>query len=808
MRGRKMISAYTPSNTDPEILKRIFVQRERLLLRIVNRLASIAETGDMHHVLLVGPRGSGKTHFVSLVHWELMKRKELRENARIAWLGEDDTFSSLVHFAFGIAKRLADEYPDEFPQDFRSAVRGLPPDDAALAVLNSVVNRLNPRPLILITENLDRTFTSLGDIGRKKLRAFLQETRRFSILATSQQLFDAVSDRKEAFFGFFDTHHLSPLTIDDARELIRRISIEQKNSDLICYLSTAEGRYRVRSLHHLAGGNHRMYVLLAEFLTKNSLDDLVSAFEKLADDLTPFFQERLRSLPDQQGQIVQCMCDSERALTVKEISEDTFISDGTCSKQLKHLKDKGYVRSEKRGKESYYDMAEPLMRLCLDIKNQRGRPLRMVARFLKAWFPDQSLQTLLDGRVAESRTGEYLREASLLKATFDSIIAQTLQVEIKESMDRRDHTAAQELIDELRVIDRIKALLHEVSLAKEQEDLNTIIAKSSELIESAFLDPETKANALLWRAVAVGQLGQTEQEIAGYTAVIEMEGVTQSQRINALMRRSLAHSLHGHSNLALADCTAIIERKEVSAETKAIASLLRGLLHHQSGQHEQGLADCEWIIDSSEVSADLKAQAFFYRAATRLARQEVQASLADFHAALALDHVSTDIRTRALFALPEAMLYVANITDVMKALERAFREGDPKTEWYGGTSFGLVGVLVNFSAEVWPDYVKTITPLYIKYGAATKLGTSLTRTIEQFDKGGYSASQLDLWRAIWQEAGRGCEDLEIPLACLDAAVDVIKSQPKSDRALFRLPLEIRKLVRPLLSNSLGTAETA
>lgn len=391
MSGEQRISAYTPSNMDPKVLKRIFVQRETLLERIVDRLATSMTTGDKDHILLVGPRGSGKTCMVSLAAWELQKKKELNDVMRIAWLGEDDTFSGLIHFAFGIAKALADEYPDEFPADFKSDVRGLPQDDAALSVFNGVVKNLKHRQLLVITENLDQTFSGLGDTGQKKLRAFLQETRRFATLATSQQLFAAVSSRKEAFFGFFDTQHLQPLEVEDATQLISNIAKEQNKLELVQFLNSTDAKYRIRALHHLAGGNHRMYVLLAEFLTQDTLDDLVSAFEELAEQMTPYFQERLRSLPDQQRQLVQCLCDAEGAMTVKEVAEETFIAEGNCSKQLGNLKAKGYVRSQKRGKESYYDMAEPLMRLCLEIKNQRGRPLRLVARFLRAWFPVEKL---------------------------------------------------------------------------------------------------------------------------------------------------------------------------------------------------------------------------------------------------------------------------------------------------------------------------------------------------------------------------------------------------------------------------------
>ena len=362
---RQPISVFTPSNTDPEVLERIFVQRHRLLEKIVDRLKRSMLTGDKHHVLLIGPRGSGKTNMVTLAQHRLTQLSELQDVMRIAWLGEDDTITGLIDLALGIADRLAAAYPDEFDVDYRSLFRGLPPDDAAEAILAEIHRRLQHRFLLLIVENLDAAFKGLGDQGQKRWRAFLQEKGRVATLATAQQIFDAVSDRDFPFWGFFDIHHLAPLSFEDARILIRNISVENENHELVQFLDTADGRYRIRSLHHLAGGNHRMYVLLSEFLTKDSLDDLVAAFETLADELTPYFQERVRSLPAQQAKIVQCLAAATGATTVKDIAALTFIDERSCSKQLGELRNKRYVQSEKRGKESYYELSEPLMRLCL-----------------------------------------------------------------------------------------------------------------------------------------------------------------------------------------------------------------------------------------------------------------------------------------------------------------------------------------------------------------------------------------------------------------------------------------------------------
>jgi len=726
----RLISAYTPSNTDPKVLKRIFVQREKLLERIVDRLSASMKSGDKHHILLVGPRGSGKTHLVSLAAWELQQQKDLDDVMRVAWLGEDDTFSGLIHLAFGIAQSLATEYPDEFPQDFKSDVRGLPVDDAAISVLNTVIRNLKHRHLLVITENLDQTFGGLGDSGQKKLRAFLQETRRIATLATSQQLFAAVSSRKEAFFGFFDTQHLNPLSVADAQQLIWKIAREQRDQELEQFLGSPDARYRLRALHHLAGGNHRMYVLLAEFLTRETLDDLVSAFEKLAEDMTPYFQERIRSLPDQQRQLVQCLCEAGGAITVKEIAKETFIAEGNCSKQLGNLKSKGYVRSEKRGKESYYDMAEPLMRLCLEVKNQRGRPLQLVARFLKAWFPTGMLELLINRLERSSRAAKYCEAALSIDQSFEKSFNESLAGEIREKLVDGAYDQANDLTDELAISNRTEALLLQAYAASFQNDLP-------------------------------GEL----------------------------------HAL-----------TQFIGMPDAPADQKVTALLQRGNAHGQRGEVDLELGDYKSAIKVPNVASDQKAAAFLFFGSNRWRNNDWKSSFDSFEQGLTLNALSDDLRTAILFSIAEPMIAIHRLSDVLAALTRAFEEGDKESEFYGGTASDLLSMILRRGPAEWSEYIAAIAPLFVQHGAADKLGHGVTRSIQSLDEGDYSASQLDVWNDAWQAAGRACEALQIPLECLDAAVEVIKSNPKTDRPLFRLPLEIRQLIRPLLNKSLGPPE--
>ena len=131
----------------------------------------------------------------------------------------------------------------------------------------------------------------MEDAGQKQWRAYLQENPLFTILATSQQLFKAgISRRISPFFGFFQTSHLKPLTLDEAVLLLTEIAELNNDRELVGFLRTAAGRSRVRAIHHLSGGNHRIYIVLSQFSSRESLDELVGPFEKMVDELTPYYQ--------------------------------------------------------------------------------------------------------------------------------------------------------------------------------------------------------------------------------------------------------------------------------------------------------------------------------------------------------------------------------------------------------------------------------------------------------------------------------------------------------------------------------------
>ena len=147
---------------------------------------------------------------------------------------------------------------------------------------------------MVVVENLDDAMRGLKDEGQKRWRAFLQEHPVSATLATSQQISEDLSSRDRPFFNFFQVKWpLEPLTADEALLLLEKLAAQGGDADLSAFLQTTTGRARVRAIRHIAGGSHRVFIILSEFASRRNLDDLVSAFEELLDELTPYCREPL-----------------------------------------------------------------------------------------------------------------------------------------------------------------------------------------------------------------------------------------------------------------------------------------------------------------------------------------------------------------------------------------------------------------------------------------------------------------------------------------------------------------------------------
>jgi len=102
----------------------------------------------------------------------------------------------------------------------------------------------------------------------------------------------------------------------------------------------------------------------------------------------------MKELSGQQRKIIEYLVQYRGAATVKQIAKSCFITQQVCSGQLKKLRENRTARSIEKGRESYYELAEPLMRLCMDVKNQKGSSISMLVDLLRIWYREDELHSM------------------------------------------------------------------------------------------------------------------------------------------------------------------------------------------------------------------------------------------------------------------------------------------------------------------------------------------------------------------------------------------------------------------------------
>ena len=384
------ISRFTPSTMPEDLLERLFVVRKPVLESLMKRVSDLGATPSPHHTLLVGPRGAGKTHLISLVYHRAKQLANARKNARlrIAWLPEDPwTIVSYARLLAAILERVA---PDT---GVKSA------DEAELDARLRSTSRKDG-PVLVLMENVDQILDALGEVGQQKLRNLLQTESGVLIIGSTTRLDRSLSSHAAPFFGFFDTIRLDPFSPEEAREMLKALAREVGNAELAERLSSSGALARIHTIAHLAGGQPRLWALLGSALTVEGLRDLAALLLSRFDDLTPYYQEQLARLSPLQRLVVAELAAADRPLPVKDIAERVGSDQRSVAKAVGDLAERGWLKPVSTiftelldRRRTYYDLAEPLARLAFQIKESRGEPLPLVVDFLVNWFDADQLRS-------------------------------------------------------------------------------------------------------------------------------------------------------------------------------------------------------------------------------------------------------------------------------------------------------------------------------------------------------------------------------------------------------------------------------
>ncbi len=306
-------------------------------------LASLrASTGSSNvHSIVIGPRGSGKTHLLLRVAAEIGRDPALSEFYPVVFAEESYEVSTIGEFWLECLTRLTGQAPKEEQAELRMSRDDLRnrSDDRELAnrCLGAVLDfaERHEKRLVLLVENLNMLFSDMTDRDAGwRLRHTLQNEPRIVLIGSATSRFHEIDHPDHALYDLFRVINLHPLDTEECVSLWQAVS----------GLHTQERL--VRPLQILTGGNPRLLAIIARLGAGRSLNDLMDNLLDLVDDHTEYFKSHLESLPPQERRVYVALATLWRPASTREVADQARMDTNVVSAQLKRLVDRGAVRVE------------------------------------------------------------------------------------------------------------------------------------------------------------------------------------------------------------------------------------------------------------------------------------------------------------------------------------------------------------------------------------------------------------------------------------------------------------------------------
>ena len=410
-----VIHHFRPQLTDAAILEEVSVGREALLDSILDRLHAWEPGSSRQHWLIIGPRGIGKTHIVRLIERRIQQTPGLAQKWIPLCLAEEQYgIRNVADLLILVLERLLDCAHDPDIAEAYERVRHDPDDqrvvDVALDALRALTQR-GRTGILLMVENLNRLLRN--QIKSKQqvhlLRKILIEEDWLTLICTSPTFLNEVTEPEAPFFEFFDVKFLDELSRGQTEALMRKRAQLDGNTSFLSYLE--QFRSRIFALYHFTGGNPRLTLMLYELLANRAITDVKGQLDMLLNELTPFYQDRMKELGPQEAGLLERMALMEEGCSPTELARELRMPRNQVSQLLVRLTQTSYVRLDaKIGRQSIYVIPERFVRIWNQMNHSRAARGRVqyLLEFFANWYAtreerDREWDRLLDE--LEQRTG-------------------------------------------------------------------------------------------------------------------------------------------------------------------------------------------------------------------------------------------------------------------------------------------------------------------------------------------------------------------------------------------------------------------
>ena len=290
-------------------------------------------------------------------------------------------------------RRLDDKEWREFSQSTAKLEKDEEIIDTIVPRLRRYQEQTGKRLLVLI-ENLDVLLTEQikheQDIHH--LRTFLMDSPCAVLIGTSPVYFPGLHDNKSPLYDFFDIQVLEDLTEEETLEVIRKNLEWEKREDLLKDFDALTPK--IRALHTMTGGNPRLIMMLYELVVHDNLIDVKMQLQKLLDQISPFYQDRLKDLAPQERALLETLALMRSApRTPANIAKQLRKTPQQISSLLQRMTKAGYLTAsdnpqDKRSR--IYRIKEGFFDLWLVMSESRAyrKRLGFLVEFFEVYYRD------------------------------------------------------------------------------------------------------------------------------------------------------------------------------------------------------------------------------------------------------------------------------------------------------------------------------------------------------------------------------------------------------------------------------------
>src|SRR5665213_978619 len=210
---------YNPEQMPEQEIKDTFVARTALVDKLVDTVRQQREGAGVQHVVLVAPRGMGKTTILLMVQFAVQEMGPSSPWLALRFPEELYGVNDLADFWLETLDCLSSVTQDKSLQSTITNLKLRYPDsehlqEAAFAALRGWC-REHGRRLLLLVDNFNQILTQINDEQQNAaLRNVLMNEGFLMILGAATSFFKEASNYDQPLYNFFKIEHLNRLSFE------------------------------------------------------------------------------------------------------------------------------------------------------------------------------------------------------------------------------------------------------------------------------------------------------------------------------------------------------------------------------------------------------------------------------------------------------------------------------------------------------------------------------------------------------------------------------------------------------------------